>query len=263
MRRTICVASVLILLLAACSQQKASVEGFTGIAAQIAKKPQQYDGQPVTIVGYFRGPDLLDEVAAEIPPTDRLGDWVITDNSGGIYVAASELLPFSASSQEIWRVVRVEGTIKTRDAGTSGAQAYIIPQKIEWLGDRFDYDVLPAGCTVAIHRFGGPEQLQHHLYIYDSRNVAVYDAKTSWRGAIKLKQVDFDKLMNTFKRASLFDLPATMGQACQGCVRYHIAAVNEKKGLPHTVTLYEGSVPADLLKFIELALEAMADAKPI
>ncbi|MBN1581152.1 MAG: hypothetical protein JXA89_10645 [Anaerolineae bacterium] len=263
MRQMTRVALVLVLLLAACSQDVTSIEGFTSIVAQIVKTPEQYDGQSVTVVGFFRSQDMLNEVAPGGPPTNRLRDWVIKDNSGAMYVAASELLPFSASSQDIWRMVRVDGTIKTRDAGTNGIRAYIIPQQIQWLGTRLNYDALPANCTIAIHRFEGTEQLDHHLYIYKNRNVVVHDAKTSSHGTNKLKQTDFDKLQNTFKRAKFFDLPTTIGQVCEGCVRYYIAAVNEAKGIPHYVTVYEGSVPANLQKFIDLALEFVDETAPL
>jgi hypothetical protein len=263
MRRMIRVAFILVVLLTACGQSKTSVEGFTDIVAQITKNPEQYAGQSVTVVGYFRSQDLLDEIIPGLPPTDRLRDWAIKDNSGAMYVAASRLLPFSVSSQDIWRIVRVDGTIVMRDLGASGTQAYIVPEQIEWQGTKLGYDALPAHCTVAIHRFGGAEQLQHHLYIYGNRNVIVHDAKTSFRGSNKLRQIDYDKLQSAFERAKLFELPTTVGQACQGCVRYYIAAVNEKAGIPHYVTVYEGNAPANLQKFIDLALEFADDVDPL
>ena len=120
MRRivTICVVFVITILSAACGQTKVSIEGFTDIVSQINREPEQYDGQSVTIVGYFRSQDLLDEVFPGLPPTNRLRDWVIKDNSAAIYIADSELLPFPVTSQDIWRIVSVTGTVETRDVGT-------------------------------------------------------------------------------------------------------------------------------------------------
>jgi hypothetical protein len=52
----------------------------------ILDNPGDYAGQSVTIVGYYRGWDLLQE-AVTMPPVTR-SDWVIKDLTGAIYVSA-------------------------------------------------------------------------------------------------------------------------------------------------------------------------------
>jgi hypothetical protein len=46
-----------------------------------------FEGQEITIVGYYRGWDLLHE-ANMAPPVTR-SDWVIMDATGAIYVSAN------------------------------------------------------------------------------------------------------------------------------------------------------------------------------
>jgi len=83
--------------LAACSVEVNLVTGgpapaggqtkqLTGIIASIADSPISFDGQTVTITGYYRGWDLLHE-ANTAPPVTR-SDWVIKDGSGALYVSA-------------------------------------------------------------------------------------------------------------------------------------------------------------------------------
>ena len=61
-------------------------EELTHIVASIVANPHSYEGQRVTVVGYYRGWDLLRE-AGTGPPVTR-SDWVIKDTSGAIYVSA-------------------------------------------------------------------------------------------------------------------------------------------------------------------------------
>ena len=75
------------------------------------RHPERYDGQRVVLVGYFRGQDLVDHVEVG-PPRDRLKDWVLEDDGGAIFVAHQGLLPFSPTSHEIWRIVRVGGVVE-------------------------------------------------------------------------------------------------------------------------------------------------------
>jgi hypothetical protein len=234
-------------------------QGLSTLAGQIQEHPEGYEGQSVTLVGYFRGPDILDEVKPGVPPTDRFRDWALKDDSGAIYVAASDKLPFAPTSQEIWRILRVRGTVAIH----SSNMPYIVPDEIEWEGLKENYAVLPAYCLIAIHRFGGANQLDHHIYIYDNRNLVVYDSKTEWHGTAKLKRSELDDLQSTLTKAGFYDLPDTVGEACQGCIRYRVAAVDEKQGRAHFVTLYEGSVPAKLGAYIERAIERSEDAKPM
>jgi hypothetical protein len=57
---------------------------LTDLIGSINADPEVFEGQTVEIIGFFRGWDLENDVNAG-PPVSR-SDWVITDNTGGIYV---------------------------------------------------------------------------------------------------------------------------------------------------------------------------------
>jgi hypothetical protein len=59
---------------------------LTSVAGSIVAEPANYAGQSITIIGYYRGWDLLHE-ANMTPPVTR-SDWVIKDSTGAIYVSA-------------------------------------------------------------------------------------------------------------------------------------------------------------------------------
>jgi hypothetical protein len=59
----------------------------TSIIGFILNNPSDFQGREVTIVGYYRGWDLLQE--ANMPPPVTRSDWVITDTTGAIYVSAA------------------------------------------------------------------------------------------------------------------------------------------------------------------------------
>ena len=95
-------------------------------------------GKEVTIVGFYRGWDLLKETK-QAPPVTR-SDWVIADKSGAIYVQAKnvdikgkdklggkDLMPNEKES--VNHVLRVTGTVRV----TAQKQAYIEPASIEVL----------------------------------------------------------------------------------------------------------------------------------
>jgi hypothetical protein len=230
-------------------------KGFSVLAQQITKHPESYEGQYVTLVGYFRGQDLLDEVVLDAP-VNQTQDWVIKDETDAIWVTDQGKLPFPPTSHEVWRVVRVSGEVKIHANG----MPYIVAQDVKWEGLIQDYDVLPASCIVAVHRFGGPDQLDHHIYWYDSRNLVVYDARAKWRASARLTKGEVFDLQEAFSLTHFFKLPATVGQSCQDCIRYTIAAVDPKKNEPHFVTLYQGSVPDGLQRFIDRMIEMTGKA---
>ena len=68
-------------------------KGFSVLARQIMRHADWYEGQDVTLVGYFRGLDLLDEVVLDAP-VSRSTDWVLADDSGAIWVAYWSSSPF-------------------------------------------------------------------------------------------------------------------------------------------------------------------------
>lgn len=96
-----------------------------------------WEGKQVTLVGYYRGWDLLGEIG-QAPPVTR-SDWVIKDNSGAIYVQANnveiegkeqlsspdELSPHN--KEAVNHILRVTGVVRL----TSGKQPYIEPTRIQ------------------------------------------------------------------------------------------------------------------------------------
>lgn len=281
MRRLYCPLVLLVLITAACGARPTATpdpnvtptqvpqptpipppepgKGLSTLARRIMRHPEQYEGQRVTLVGYFRGPDLLDEIRMG-PPNDRLQDWVVTDETGTLFVSYQGKLPFRTTSHEIWRIVRVTGVVALVD-GTG--KPYIVPDDVTWEGLTTEDDVLPAFCRVAIHRFEGDEQLDHHIYWYTVGNIVADDVKANWRGMVKLKRGEILDLDHAFAKVKFFDMPDTVGEPCQGCIRYAIAAVNDKENKPHFVTVYEGSVSKKLQAFIDLAIEMSAQAQPV
>ncbi len=235
-------------------------DGLSSLIGQILKNPHLYAGQTVVVVGYFRGQNLLDEVTTSMP-TDRARDWLIKDKTGAIYVKYRGKLPFSPNSTEVWRIVRVKGEVML----LGNRLPYIYPYDVRWEGLVENFDVLPALCRVAVHRFGGPEGLDHHIYWYENNTLVVHDAKTGWEGSVRLKKgftvcepCDLEK---AFSRTGFFKLPDTVGKACEGCIRYYIAAVDEKKQKPHFVTLYEGSLPQAVQEFVNLMIAKAGEAE--
>jgi hypothetical protein len=233
-------------------------QGLSRLAGLIMKHPAQYANQQVTLVGYFRGQDLLDEVILDAP-TDRLRDWVLKDDSGAIYVSFRGLLPFSPNSQEIWRILRVRGTVEIHRSG----MPYIVPQEVTWEGLIKDYDFLPAFCLLAVHRFGGKDQLDHHIYWYTSRNLVVYDAKQKWRGSVQLKSSLVSEWEKEFAATGFFNLPSATTPPCSDCIRYEIAAVDQKEDKPYFVTLYEGFLPPKLEAFVQQLVEETGQAATV
>lgn len=93
-----------------------------------------WEGRDVTIVGYYRGWDLLRE-SGQAPPVTR-SDWVITDDSGAIYVqmnaveieGTEELEVLNPHAKEATsHVVRVTGVVRITPQG----QRYVEPTRIE------------------------------------------------------------------------------------------------------------------------------------
>ena len=83
-----------------------------------------FEGQDITVVGYYRGWDLLRE-ANSSPPVTR-SDWVIKDLTGAIYVSAHSeadvpegLNPGSLHDMSI--ILEVKGVVRVN----KGGQPYI------------------------------------------------------------------------------------------------------------------------------------------
>ncbi len=102
----------------------------TKIIGSIIAEPFAFEGQDITIVGYYRGWDLLHE-ANTGPPVTR-SDWVIKDSTGAIYISANSeakvpegLSPDSLQDTGI--KLNVSGFVRATKEG----QAYIEAKSIE------------------------------------------------------------------------------------------------------------------------------------
>lgn len=97
---------------------------LTRIIGSIVAEPLTSAGREITIVGYYRGWDLLHE--ANTPPPVTRSDWVITDFTGAIYVSADSeakapegLRP--ESIEDTCTILQVKGIVRVTQEG----QAYI------------------------------------------------------------------------------------------------------------------------------------------
>ncbi len=103
---------------------------LTAMIGSILANPADFADQEVTIVGYYRGWDLLKEVSTG-PPVTR-SDWVIADSSGAIYVEArnhfDQALGLDPSSgDDTTKILHLVGIVRISNRG----QAYIEPKKVE------------------------------------------------------------------------------------------------------------------------------------
>jgi hypothetical protein len=97
---------------------------LTSVVGYILARPTDFSGKEVTIVGYYRGWDLLQEAAA--PPPVTRSDWVIKDLSGAMYVSAASKAKMPeglqpASLESIHKLLEVKGTVMV----TASGQPYI------------------------------------------------------------------------------------------------------------------------------------------
>jgi hypothetical protein len=95
--------------------------------------PADFVGQEVTIIGYYRGWDLLGEVGTG--PAVTRSDWVIADSSGAIYVEARDGLSKGlgldpSSRDDTTKILRLVGVVRVNDGG----QPYIEPQILDIVG---------------------------------------------------------------------------------------------------------------------------------
>ncbi len=110
----------------------------------ILNAPREFDGRTFEIVGYFRGWNLLGEARGN-PPVTR-SDWVITDESGAMYVtgiAPNGLNP--GSRADIWNVVRLTARVVYVRLGTS----YLEARRVENLTPKPSATPTPPSSTEA------------------------------------------------------------------------------------------------------------------
>lgn len=103
---------------------------LTNRLGSVIAEPFSFEGQDITVVGYYRGWDLLHE--ANTPPPVTRSDWVIKDSTGAIYVSADSeakvpegLHPDSPQGTDV--ILEVKGVVRV----TGGGQPYIEATSIE------------------------------------------------------------------------------------------------------------------------------------
>jgi hypothetical protein len=111
----------------------------TQIVASIIVEPFAFEGKDITVIGYYRGWDLLHE--ADVAPPVTRSDWVIKDSTGAIYISANSeakvpdgLSPDSLQDTAV--VLKLIGIVRVTEDG----QAYIEAKTIERLLDQ-------SGCS--------------------------------------------------------------------------------------------------------------------
>lgn len=102
----------------------------TEIIGSIIAEPFAFEERHVSIIGYYRGWDLLQE-ANTAPPVTR-SDWVIKDSTGAIYINANSEAQFPeglhpSSLQDTNIILEVKGIVRVTKLG----QPYIDATSIE------------------------------------------------------------------------------------------------------------------------------------
>jgi len=102
----------------------------TQIVGSIIAEPFAFEGKNITVIGYYRGWDLLHE-ADMTPPVTR-SDWVIKNSTGAIYISAKSearvpdgLSPDSLQDTAV--ILKVTGIVRV----TEDTQPYIEAKTIE------------------------------------------------------------------------------------------------------------------------------------
>lgn len=105
---------------------------LTDMIGSVIAEPLSSKDQDITVIGYYRGWDLLHE-ANVTPPVSR-SDWVIKDKTGAIYVSANSeagvpdgLDPASLEDTDV--ILEVQGVVRVTGAG----QPYMEATNIERL----------------------------------------------------------------------------------------------------------------------------------
>jgi hypothetical protein len=220
------------------------------LLGRVLESPQEFGGQKVTVVGYYRGWDLLGEVNA--PPPVTRSDWVIADATGALYVSAAsaaqaDLPPGPGSGNDLWRVLRLSGGVQL----TAGGQPYLEADQVQFAevdeGPEVPepaplVELVPPAIT--LHRTGGIAGLVQHLYIYDDGRFVAEDDKRGHRKEGTLGDDEMERLWASFEDVGFFDLDHQYGLSRPDCFVY-VITVREGERVK-AVRTYDGSVPEEL-----------------
>jgi hypothetical protein len=220
------------------------------LLGRVLESPQDFEGQEVTVVGYYRGWDLLAEVNA--PPPVTRSDWVLADATGALYVSAAsaapaDLPPGPGSGNDLWRVLRLSGVVRL----TAQGQPYLEADQVQFAeADEGPEVPEPAPLVelvppaITLHRTGGIAGLVQHLYIYDDGRFVAEDDKRGRHTEGTLGDDEMDRLWASFEDIGFFDLDHQYGLSCPDCFVY-VITVREGERVK-AVRTYDGSVPEEL-----------------
>jgi hypothetical protein len=220
------------------------------LLGRVLESPQEFQGKEVTVVGYYRGWDLLGE--ANAPPPVTRSDWVMADATGAVYVSAASAapahLPFGpGSGNDLWRVLRLSGVVRFTAAG----QPYLEAGQVQFAEmdegpERPEppplVELVPPAIT--LHRTGGIAGLVQHLYIYDDGRFVAEDDKGGRREEGTLNADEMGRLRASFEEIGFFDMNNQYGMGCPDCFIYVITVRQGER--VKAVRTYDGSVPQEL-----------------
>ena len=220
------------------------------LLGRVLESPHEFEGQGVTVVGYYRGWDLLGE--ANAPPPVTRSDWVIADATGAIYVSAASAapadLPFGpGSGNDLWRVLHLSGVVRL----TAEGQPYLEAGQVQFAeadeGPEVPepvplVELVPPAIT--LHRTGGIAGLVQHLYVYENGRFVAEDDKRGRRKEDALGADEIGRLWASFEEIGFFDMDHQYGLGCPDCFVYVITVRQGER--VKAVRTYDGSVPEEL-----------------
>jgi hypothetical protein len=220
------------------------------LLGRVLESPQEFEGQEVTVVGYYRGWDLLGE--ANAPPPVTRSDWVMADATDAIYVSAASAtpadLPFGpGSGNDLWRVLRLSGLVRLTAVG----QPYLEADQVQFAeADEGPEVPEPAPLVelvppaITLHRTGGIAGLVQHLYVYENGRFVAEDDKGGRRKEDALEADEMGRLWTSFEEIGFLDMDHQYGLGCPDCFVYVITVRQGER--VKAVRTYDGSVPEEL-----------------
>lgn len=220
------------------------------LLGRVLASPQDFAGQEVTVVGYYRGWDLLGE--ASTPPPATRSDWVIADATGAIYVSAASAapadLPFGpGSGHDLWRVLHLSGVVRLTAAG----QPYLEATQVQFAEmDEGPEVPEPAPLmeleppTIALHRTGGIAGLVQHLYVYADGRFVAEDDKRGQHKEGALTADEMNRLLTSFEAIGFFDMDHQYGLGHPDGFVYVLTFRQGER--VKAVRTFDGSVPKEL-----------------